>query len=288
MKLLFLGTSAGEEYPGIWCDCEYCAKARRFGGRNIRRNSAVMIDGDTMIDIGKTAHIQAERFGANIRGIRNLLVTHSHIDHFDIHTMWSRQMSRSVENLTPEEQKNASSPRFTRAPAIEMFGSAQVEEAMKAEVNLGECNINFHKVIPYENYTANNLELFTLEGNHPDGSVNSINYIVRRGGVTFLYLTDTGWPFERTLDEIAKHKYDFIIVEGTFGFGVDSLHHMNFEKNVRLLDFFNANKLWKDKPDCYLTHIAPHWSPPHDDYLPHVESAGMKLAYDGLVIDTDS
>ena len=67
MKITFLGTSAGEEYPGIWCECPNCSKARGLGGKNIRRNSAIVVDGDAMVDIGKTAHIQAERFGINIK-----------------------------------------------------------------------------------------------------------------------------------------------------------------------------------------------------------------------------
>jgi hypothetical protein len=60
---------------------------------------------------------------------------------------------------------------------------------------------------------------------------------------------------------------------------------MGFEKNARLLAFFNSNNLWKDKPDYYITHVAPHWCPPHDEYSPMLEAKGMKLAYDGLVLE---
>ena len=291
MKITFLGTSAGEEYPGIWCDCENCARARSLGGRNIRRNSAIMIDGDAMIDIGKTAHIQAERFNKNLRKIKTLLVTHSHSDHFDLHTMWARQMTPGVDAMSREEQNKTASPRFTKAPVLDMFGNERVEDALrgaiKGAINCDEANINFTRVKPFENYKADNIEFFTLDGNHSDGDMRSINYIISRGGVTFLYMLDSGWPFEETLNAMKKYKYDFIITEGTFGLGMDSLTHMNFDKCKRLLGFFNENKLWKNKPEYYLTHIAPHWSPPHDEYAPAVEAAGMKLAYDGLEIIFD-
>jgi hypothetical protein len=40
-ELIFLGTSAGEQYPGAWRRWENCEKARRLGGRNIRKKKAV-------------------------------------------------------------------------------------------------------------------------------------------------------------------------------------------------------------------------------------------------------
>ena len=285
MKLTFLGTSAGEEFPGIWCECDCCTRARELGGKNIRRNSCVMFGGDAMIDMGKTAHMQAERFGLNMRGIKTLLVTHSHKDHLDLHTMWARQMGRGCDTMTPDERKTTASPRFSKAPVLDLYGSDQVEACLKSELDLDACGVNFIKVSPYENHTARGMEIFTLDGNHPDGDGRSINFIVKRDGVTFLYLTDTGWPFDKTLEEIAKCKYNFVIAEGTFGLGMDSQYHMNLDKSVRLLDFFNTNGLWKNEPDYYLTHICPHWSPPYDDYLPIVEATGFKLAYDGMEIE---
>jgi len=103
--------------------------------------------------------------------------------------------------------------------------------------------------------------------------------------VTFAYLLDTGWPFDRTLEELKKRKYDFIIVEGTFGLRTSAGGHMYLDNNIRLLEFFNENRLWKNNADCYLSHICPHGAPPHDDYAPMAEKAGLKLAYDGLEIE---
>ena len=51
MKITFLGTSAGESYPAVWCDCENCTYARAHGGRNLRMNTGTMIDSDTLLDM---------------------------------------------------------------------------------------------------------------------------------------------------------------------------------------------------------------------------------------------
>ena len=34
MKLTFLGTGAGETYPGYWCECPHCTYARKHRGKN--------------------------------------------------------------------------------------------------------------------------------------------------------------------------------------------------------------------------------------------------------------
>lgn len=51
MKLTFLGTGAGEGYPGLWCKCPHCDYARKHGGKNIRANSCAVIDEDMLLDV---------------------------------------------------------------------------------------------------------------------------------------------------------------------------------------------------------------------------------------------
>jgi hypothetical protein len=175
---------------------------------------------------------------------------------------------------------------------MEVLGSAQVSNALLSDgidYDNERWQMKFTIVEPYQKYYAGEesekFEIYTLDGNHNDGECRSINYVITRKNRTFLYLSDTGYPFDKTLEALKNFKYDFIITEGTFGFGEDSNAHLGFDKNVRLLDFFTINKLWKNKPDYYITHVAPHWCPPHDEYSPIVEEKGLKLAYDGLVLE---
>lgn len=45
MKITYYGTAAGEAWPGVFCRCELCEKARALGGRNIRtRSRAVRLE----------------------------------------------------------------------------------------------------------------------------------------------------------------------------------------------------------------------------------------------------
>ena len=57
MRLTFLGTSAGENYPALWCNCPNCVYARRHGGKNIRQNTCTMLDDDVMLDLSNHAYM---------------------------------------------------------------------------------------------------------------------------------------------------------------------------------------------------------------------------------------
>jgi len=50
MNIKFLGTAAAEGWPALFCQCEYCIKARENGGKNIRTRSSCIIDEKYMVD----------------------------------------------------------------------------------------------------------------------------------------------------------------------------------------------------------------------------------------------
>ena len=50
MKIQFLGTAAAEGFPAIFCNCEYCNKARELKGKNIRTRSQAIIDDKILLD----------------------------------------------------------------------------------------------------------------------------------------------------------------------------------------------------------------------------------------------
>ena len=50
MKITVLG-SGGFGYPLVFCNCEYCRKARKLGGRNIRKRASLLINDEMIIDL---------------------------------------------------------------------------------------------------------------------------------------------------------------------------------------------------------------------------------------------
>lgn len=90
MKLQFLGTSAGECYPALWCNCPNCRYAREHGGRNLRRYSCAVLDEDVLIDLTSTMFVTALEMGIDMTQRSTLLVTHDHTDHFHAHNLICR------------------------------------------------------------------------------------------------------------------------------------------------------------------------------------------------------
>ena len=130
MKITFLGTSAGESYPAVWCDCENCTYARAHGGRNLRMNTGTMIDSDTLLDMNSCGFYTAARLGVSLTGVRNLLVTHPHPDHLTIEPLAWRQEAAGAADASPEAQRAMISPRFTHLPMLTVYGNRFVREAL--------------------------------------------------------------------------------------------------------------------------------------------------------------
>src|SRR5207302_4523989 len=82
-SMRFLGTSAGELYPGIWCRCASCDAARRWGGQSLRQSACALfgdldgqpdsppglpplLTGDTLFDFPPEIVSQAWRWGVDL------------------------------------------------------------------------------------------------------------------------------------------------------------------------------------------------------------------------------
>ena len=82
-NLRFWGTSAGEGTPTPFCECDICRTARAVGGPELRLRSSFRIDEETMLDIGADFNAAALKMGETLFGLKNVLYTHTHEDHFN-------------------------------------------------------------------------------------------------------------------------------------------------------------------------------------------------------------
>lgn len=297
MKLTFLGTSAGESYPALWCHCPNCEYARTHGGRNIRQNSCAFLDDDVMIDLSSHAFHTALRLGVDITQMRYLFVTHDHRDHFDSqHLTWRAlpyaegKMQKITVPFEREVSIHQMGARHTLLPNLEMYGHESIMEALKknprfrSEGMEENYNLSFHALSGGETFECNGLKVTALVSHHGNpGSV--LNYIFSRNGSTLLYALDCGGYDKAMLDILCQHRFDCVVMEGTFGHMPEEYSmHQNKEKNLRMLKFFQDHHLWVEKPRLILSHMSPHWTPPYDLYVLEMASLGGEVAYDGLTI----
>jgi len=284
MFFQFLGTSAGEQYPGFWCQCENCRKARQLGGKNIRKNSCAWISPDLLIDFPPEIFMQAERFGIKIIEAQFLLITHSHEDHFFPYTLRWRKMLLKMK-LLPE--KNSIGPRFSELKTLNIYGNNSLLTAVKKWVgeNLAEHAMEVNLVEPFRQYDLGKMRIIPLLANHIDGKEYGLNYIIKKNSKTILYALDTGCFLSETETEIKKHRFDLVVIEGTFGYGLKrSEGHMNLRKVEEAYKLFKTKNLLKDNGSFCVSHLCPHFTPIHDEIAPIMAKKDITVAYDGMKI----
>lgn len=286
MKLTFLGTGAGETYPGYWCECPHCTYARKHRGKNLRTNSSMVIDEELLIDMGPSCFDNAARFGVNLSKLKTLLVTHPHEDHlYPQHLRW-RNTDESLLPLTYVEKMRHGGPRFTDIPQLNIYGNSFVMETLgKSLDDMEELKINLHEIKEGKEEKTDGYRILPVRGNHGSQQGFSHSYIIQKDEKTLLYALDSGSYDEDQFALIQEYQYDAVIMEGTTGLNEQYGGHMCLVNNIRIRERLKENKCLRENSRFLLTHLSPHWCPPHDWYESIVASEGLELAYDGLQIE---
>lgn len=290
MFFQFLGTAAGEQYPGFWCRCENCQKAREKGGKNIRKNSCAYISPNILIDFPPEIFIQAERFNINLVDLEYLFITHSHEDHFNLFPLGCRYLDSKIP-LPPAH--NVICPRFTPLKTLNIIASKficqKIEDLIikEAKYTYEECAMKLHEVEPFKEYLIGDMHIIPLRANHGlhGKDETCLNYIILKQGKTILYALDTGWFFPETYEVIKKYTYDMVVIEGTFGYGINLQGHFNFKKLEKARELFEEDKLLKENSFFCTSHLSPHFTPIYDEIAPILEKKGIVVAYDGMKIE---
>lgn len=289
MEFTFLGTGAAEQYPGLWCTCEYCTKARKMGGKNIRHTSSAHFAGDCLIDFPPETFSQGKRYGIDLLSSRLLLVTHSHEDHFYPQLLYWRYFPREAHALSSEQRFEQGYSRQQDLPMLHIYGNQCTYDTLTNHFqshDLEEFSIEFTIPHLYEEYECNGVRFIPMEASHIDrGNAKGLIYIITAQSKTFLYASDSGPYSEATRNCIASHKFDAVIMEQTFGYAKKGDFHMDWSHAMETMDFFEQAGLWKHEPRIYWTHMSPHRTPPHSDLEILLKDSPITPAYDGMRIE---
>ena len=270
MEITFLGTSAAEHYPALWCRCDNCERARNSGGRNIRTTSSIHFNKTCLIDFTSEEFIQAKKFGIDIINSEFLLVTHSHEDHFSPHLLrWRIQNASNI-------------------PVLYTWGNQCVYNSLMKGLrgfSLEDCAIKYEILKPYREYTYKNIHFVPLIASHED--INNSPGLIYWVGVdnhSFLYAVDSGPCNDRTRDYIRGLHVDAVIMEETFGFKNGNKNHMNWDSAMREVQFFMESGIFKNSPKVYWTHMSPHSNPLQYEMEKMLQGSFVVPAYDGMTI----
>lgn len=272
MKITYYGTAAGEGWPGIFCQCRLCQKARQLGGKNIRTRSQALINDDLLLDLPPDNYLHSLYYGLDLGRVKTLLITHSHSDHCYAPDL---EMLREPFSHTYEGQ-------------LQVYGNEAVQQAViracrstgsvqdRFSFHIAECNATF---------SAGGYTVTALRATHAKGEI-CLFYRIGQGDKAVLYAHDTGVLTQENLDCLAAQKgvLSLVSLDCTCQKERDGKNHMGLldaaEQKEKLLELGLAD----EKTIWVVNHFSHNGGWLHEEISQRAQEYGMIAAYDGMSI----
>lgn len=270
LRILFLGTGAAEGWPGLFCECSLCGKARVLGGRNIRTRCSIHIEDRYKVDLPPDTYLHLLNHNLNLAKVEYLFITHAHYDHLHPDDLLMRR--------TPFAYMKEPTP-------LKIYGNklslSRVEDTVK---ELSKSNLILHLAEPFKAFKAGEANVTPLLADHtPDQTC--LIYIFEFKGKAILHGYDSGWFPDETWKILEAYKLDLAILDCTNGGLPGVKGHMGVEGILKAKE----HMLMKGVADKDTTFIATHFS--HNGGLLHEQleaellPRNILVAYDGFSIE---
>jgi len=271
LKLLFLGTAAAEGFPNPFCHCEVCYRARQLGGRNIRSRTSVLIDDELKVDFPPDTFYHSIRYKLDMSQIKDLLLTHSHYDHFHPGDLYNR-----IEGFA----HGISHP-------LHIYGNDLTIKGLRDVLPHEEEDRRFayHRVMPFKEVITQTAKVTPLLADH-DPMETCLLYVIEKDGKRLLYGNDTGWFPEETWAWLKEIKIDAAILDCTGGFNSNnqSRNHMCIETVIEVQRVLQQENILNAGGQVFATHFSHNSKLLYEEFVVAFERYGIKVAYDGMVI----
>jgi adenosylcobinamide kinase / adenosylcobinamide-phosphate guanylyltransferase len=262
VNLTVLGTGSADGWPNPHCRCASCTGAR--AGGTLRGQTAALLDGTLLLDCGPETPQAAQRAGADLTGLRHVLVTHAHPDHcapaFLLFRSWVS--SEPLDVLGPPAVVDQA--RLWVAPDSPV---RFVTVAAGDRVALGDYDVRVHA------------------GRH-GAPGESVLYDVTAPGGRLFYATDTGPLPDVTVEALRDAAFDVVLLEETFGdhadHRTDHLDLTTFPEQLRRLRTVGAVTRTTDVVAVHLSHR----NPPTAELSRRLADWGARVVEDGTAIGT--
>lgn len=274
MKLQYLGTAAAEGWPGIFCRCENCAKAYDAGGRNIRSRSQACIDGKLLIDFPPDTFHHMISHRVDLSTISDVIVTHSHMDHFFPDDFWCRNKFISF-NVDPE------------VPVLTVHGGEAVGRLFASRGGVKPERAVFS---PIEKYAPKQIGSYTVIGMSADHDQNAspMIYVISDGEKTILYAHDTGYFLDDVWQYIAEHRLRFDLVSldctNVILGGEHDANHMGVKTDRKVKERLLESGAADGSTIFVLNHFSHNGKLMYDELVEYVGDEFV-VSYDGMTVE---
>ncbi len=277
MKVKYLGTGAAEGIPAMFCTCVFCTGIRKKGQSAWRTRSQVLIDDELSVDFPPEAYYHAMRFNVDLSAVKNIIVTHSHMDHCYAHDFVLRGYKYAAQKQKPLVI-------YGNAEVLKVFNECTRRE-MKPEV---AANITLSEMKPYNEYFIGDYRVLALPAKHSKVE-DALLFYIERSGKGYLHLYDTGIFDKGVYDYLANAgaRANLVSLDCTFvqSRGGENARHMGIDDDMDVISGLKSAGVCNEQTKYVITHFS-HNAKPTDELLDEIERGyGVKAAYDGMVID---
>jgi len=267
MKLHFLGTAAAEGWPGLFCRCEFCQKAKQLGGKNIRTRSSVLIDETIKVDFPPDTYYHMLRDQIDMAAVEHLFITHTHTDHL---------FAADLEKRMPVCAKGVEHP-------LHIYGHDLTLHHCARELDLKSKLYELHLVQPFRTVQLDEeTQVTPLLADH-DRKQTCLLYFIERKGKALLYGNDSGWFPDETWAWLEQKSFDAAILDCTKGPLPGRRNHMNIEAVLELNELFRQKRMLRENGRIIATHFSHNCGLLHEDLEKEFSPHGVLVAYDGMV-----
>ncbi len=275
MKIKILGTAAAEGFPAMFCQCEHCNKARKLGGKNLRTRSQAVIDDTLLIDFGPDTLLHTMFYGLDLTKVTDLIITHAHRDH-----LYPSDFENRKEGYCIIKDKKPLNIYATDASISKIRDSFGKDSAVKDAVNL-------NLILPFERYQIGEYAVTPLKANHSEHT-SPVIYLIEKGGKTFLYSTDTGRYFPKTVEFLKNWSghIDAIAIDCTAILLKNwREHHMGLDTNIEQIEELKKIGVVDETTKIFIHHFSHNGGAVYDDLVPIAANYGFEVTYDGMEIN---
>ena len=276
MKVQYLGTGAAEGVPAMFCNCAFCKEARKQGV--LRSRTQVLIDGELSVDFPPDAFYHMAKSGVDFSGIRYLLVTHAHQDHFFANDFILRGYKFAADMAEPD---------------LNIFGSEEVCEIFcestrrELRPEIGQ-HIHLYVLGAFEEARFGEWRVYPLKAKH--SSREPLLFLLEKGGKRVLHLHDTGLLPEEDYEYLAKvggAPADLVTLDCTFLFDrVDeNARHMGIYEDMQVLKRLEEIGLADGHTKRVISHFSHNACPTEENLRRAEEEFGVIAAYDGMTLE---
>ena len=273
MKLKYLGTAAAEGIPGMFCNCRVCRNALKIRGKEIKTRSQALLDDKLLIDFPADTYMHILNHGLDLRNIHNVIITHSHSDHFYPNDFWCRFEGIAYDIV--EEPLNIYVTEAGYNKALRQLGE-----------DMNETRVKFHKIAPFEPFDVEDYHIIPLAADH-DSTSNPVIYIIEKGGKSLLYAHDTGIFPDSTWDYLEKYnkKFELISLDCT-GMAQKNLRrsHLCLNTDKEVYDRLTEIGVCDKNTIVYVNHFSHNGMLTHKELVVEAEKYGFLVTYDSLEV----